>query len=298
MKLQAFLRGSSGKDLNLAWVRTLVFTGLLWACAGANIAQESTVKEGGADLAEGWSSGEKIAALNIGAAIAVAGWGAVHWDYGERSAHASSERWFQKDTKHGGADKVGHMYTGYVLSHAFASAYEGWGAPRDHAALQGAASSFLITGLIEFGDSFSRYGFSYEDMIANTCGSALGWWIWLDPDVASKVDFRVEYDFRFQQSDVVTDYEHLKYFLAFKADGFEMLKETPLRYFELHTGYFTRGYSDEAMAHGDDLERRVFVGISINLTSLFSNYDLKAPATLLRYLQPPYTTASLSHDLN
>ena len=81
----------------------------------------------------------------LGASILT--WGYFNWDYGEKSAHTQSEGWFGHETAHGGADKLGHMYTGYVLTHGAASIYREWGFARHEASLYGAGTSLLITGL-------------------------------------------------------------------------------------------------------------------------------------------------------
>lgn len=237
----------------------------------------------------------KRVAYTAGAGVSlITLWGVAKWDYFTRSPHTDSEGWFGNDTSEGGADKVGHLYSTYLASHALSYLYESWCFERDDAALYGALTSWLIMGYMEFGDSFSDYGFSNEDMVANTVGALAGYFLYRHPDLASKIDIRWEYGFDPQSSDFITDYENSKYLLALKLNGFEALRKTPLRYLELHVGYYTRGFDDD----DPDRERNVFVGIGLNLTDLLFRNDFKRTATFFRYYQLPYTSVQYAEDLN
>ena len=221
-------------------------------------------------------------------------WGVANWDYFTNSPKSSSEGWFQNDTKTGGADKIGHMYTSYVTAHGLSYLYETWCFKKDDAALYGALSSLAILGYMEVGDSFSTYGFSKEDFIANSVGSLLGYYLYTNSDVASKIDFRWEYGIHPNQNDFVTDYENSKYLLALKLNGFETFRHTFLKYFELQVGYYTRGFDDPLATK----ERNLFFGIGLNLTDLFRRHSYKKMATVLRYIQIPGTNVEFDKDKN
>ena len=45
--------------------------------------------------------------------------GIQNWDWGSSGFTFQSEGWFGTDTKYGGMDKLGHAYTGYVVSQYF-----------------------------------------------------------------------------------------------------------------------------------------------------------------------------------
>jgi hypothetical protein len=221
-------------------------------------------------------------------------WGVLQWDYFSRQPHAQSEGWFGSDTDHGGADKLGHMYSTYVFSHGLAALYKHWGFATEEAAFYGAFSSFAIMGYMELGDAFSDYGFSYEDMLANTAGALLGYALYKHADVADKIDFRWEYGFKPNTTDIITDYENSKFLLALKLNGFDWARETPWRHVEFHLGYYTRGYDDQE----PDRERKIYVGIGLNLTDLFSRHGWKKTGTLLRYVQVPYTSINAEHNFD
>ena len=129
-----------------------------------------------------WSKEDKALALNLGIGATVLGWGFANWDYGSGGPRFQSEGWFDRETDEGGADKLGHFYTSYLFSHLFAGQYERWDFDKDQAIRLGALSSLGVTGLIEVGDAFSDYGFSYEDMIFNTLGVAAGYLLWSFPE--------------------------------------------------------------------------------------------------------------------
>jgi len=66
---------------------------------------------------------------------AVTTWGVVNWDYFSNSPKSTSEGWFANDTASGGADKLGHLYTSYVMAHGLSSLYEHWCFSQQDAAL-------------------------------------------------------------------------------------------------------------------------------------------------------------------
>lgn len=262
-----------------------------------------------ADMVEGtdwigwsqWSKEDKALALNIGAGALALGWGAWSWDWGTSGPRFQDEGWFGRTTTEGGADKLGHAWSGYAVSHLFARAYQDWGYSPDEAARYGALSSVGVMGLVEVGDAFSdQYGFSYQDMLFNVIGAGAGYVLWSHPDLGRKVDFRVEYDpfiSGSHQADIFTDYKRLKYLIAVKADGFDAVQNSVLRMLEFHVGYYARGYEDySANPLNDERRRYLYVGIGLNLTRLLDPYV--NTGGVLHYVQPPYTYISKDWNLD
>lgn len=237
---------------------------------------------------------KKVLAANAAGMLFVTTWGIVNWDYGDRSPHARNERWFSRNTKSGGVDKLAHLYDNYAMTHGLAWLYESWGYNRDKAARYGAFSSFGILGYMELGDSFSDFGFSYEDFLMNTLGSLVGYLFYLNPALSEKLDFRVEFWPDSSQGDFITDYDNQKYLAALKLDGFKAIKNKALQYLELHLGYYTRGYSDNTRAR----ERNIYFGVGVNLAKIFDRLSYKKTAVLFNYYQPPYTTLKFENDFN
>lgn len=240
----------------------------------------------------------KVRNLNLLAAGTIIGWGVVNWDYFQSSPKSTREDWFGRSTDEGGADKIGHLYTTYALSHLFASIYSDWEYPEQRAITLGTFSALGSMTIMELGDSFSSYGFSHEDMLMNCLGAAAGYWLGSHPQWRQRLDLRLEYapslsDF---EADVFTDYEHHKYLLALKADGFAALRDTPLGYLELHLGYYTRGYDDYRPNRGDDdRERTLYVGVGLNVGKLLEKVW---ETRIFNYLQLPYTYVPVERDLN
>lgn len=243
----------------------------------------------GDDEEIGWTRGQKTLMLNAGAATALIAWGVAKWDYGQQSPKASSEGWFGRDDKEGGADKLGHLWSSYALSHLFASIYESWDYTEDEATTYGALSSLGFQTLTEVGDSFSGFGFSYEDMIMNVAGASAGYLLRAYPHVGEKIDIRIEYAPSLNgnnSTDVFTDYEHQKFVVAVKGDGFEGLRGSIFEYLEFQTGYYTRGY-DKFVRGGPETRRRTFYwGLGLNVGRAISHFWDTA---LFDYFQVPGT---------
>lgn len=233
---------------------------------------------------------------NLAGAALIVGWGAANWDYGSSSLYVSNEKWFEEDTKYGGADKVGHFYATYIIGSGLSSLYESWGYTQKDAALYGSLSSFFLMNTMEIGDAFSpEQGFSYEDCILNTLGSITSYLFATNPELSKRVDLRIEYIPSFQTADFVTEYEKMKYLLAVKAEGFDFISNPLLKYSELQLGYYTRNYDN---GFSDESERILYLGIGINLSKVARENGYDKTATFLNYYQIPYTYLPFENDLN
>lgn len=95
------------------------------------------------------------------------------WRTSGRSFGFANERWFQRDTYAGGADKASHIFFGYLSTLTLQDVYRSL--DKTPAEARGLAFSVtVLTGvLIEIGDGFSQYGFSWEDATANAIGATL-----------------------------------------------------------------------------------------------------------------------------
>ena len=234
---------------------------------------------------------QKLTATNIILASTVLGWGFSQWGYGEESYHTDNEGWFQRTTSNGGSDKLGHFYTNYVATRSLAPLYESWGYSKNEAGLYASFTSIMISGLlIEIGDGYSVHGFSQNDLLADSLGVGAGYLLYLNPSLANKLDFRVEFNPFVKTdnaTDISTDYERMKHLLAIKADGFEALQNTPLKYLELHLGYYTRNFNHDHLPLAGR-ERNPYIGIGINLSKLL-NPTIGDYSKFFNYVQIPHT---------
>jgi uncharacterized protein YfiM (DUF2279 family) len=252
----------------------------------------------GDDEETGWTRGQKTLMLNAGAAAALTAWGIYKWDYGQQAPKASSEGWFGQDDKEGGADKLGHFWSSYAVSHLFASIYESWDYTEDEATTYGALSSLGFHTLMEVGDSFSGFGFSYEDMIVNVAGAGAGYLLRAYPRVGEKIDIRIEYAPSLSgnnSTDVFTDYEHQKFVVAVKGEGFEGLRGSIFEYLEFQAGYYARGYDDFVRGGPETRRRTLYWGLGLNVGRAISHFWDTA---LFDYFQLPGTYIPFEVELD
>lgn len=244
-----------------------------------------------------FTRGQKVLLLNVGAMAAIAAYGILKWDYGEETFNVADEGWFERESKYGGADKLGHFWSSYALSHFISWVYREWGYTDSEANFYGVLSNLGIQTFMEVADGFSSQGFSYEDLIMNIVGSGAAY-IWgRYPNLARKIDLRMEYtpDFSTDDSSFSTNYENQKFLIALKADGFDAIKNPYLKYLEFHVGYYARGYDDYSRRGPDDRRRYVFVGLGFNVSRLLQIF---IPTRVLDYIQIPYTSINWSFNLD
>lgn len=229
------------------------------------------------------------------AAGAMTAWGIARWDWFQHSPKLKKEGWFGADTHAGGADKTGHFYMSYALSDLLLWDFrrQGLRKPERAAALTALAAMTLL----EIGDATSsKYGFSTEDLIADAGGVLASWLLATHPRLDDLVDIRMEYwpsaGFAFS-GDATSDYSGMRHLIALQANAVPALSNTPLRWLELQTGYYTRGFRsfDHALENGP--ERHVYVGVGLSLPTLFGSS--RYAKTFFSYLQPPGFNLSTSH---
>lgn len=238
----------------------LLYTGSL----GAEIRSSFGWAEYKADLhASRWEAGIPFAGITA--------YGLANWNWGSSNSFSMNpEGWFGEDTGSGGADKLGHAFTSYFMNNVIADRLIREGRTPQRAALSSALTTQAIMLYIEILDGFSDdHGFSYEDLIMNMTGSALAYARTVNPTFRDLVDFRMEYQpSGYMGFRPISDYSGQKYLLSLKLSGIAPARKTPLRFLELQTGYFTRGFSEAERDDGKERSRHRFVGIGLNLNEL------------------------------
>jgi hypothetical protein len=223
------------------------------------------------------------------------GWGQNHsWQWG-------SERWFKRSTDSGGADKVGHGYSHYVLQRiAYATFdYTENGAPSKWT--YSLFTSITIGTMVEIGDAFSgHYGFSYEDLIADYIGIAIGAALDRYPVLDAFFGISAEYvpseglrkDPSKSYLDAASDYSGYKVMMNFKLGGFHYIGwDVPefFRYIMFDAGYYTRGYTSQDRYIGKTEKKRYwFVGISINFVEVVKDLYKDKESRLCWLSQQPF----------
>jgi hypothetical protein len=257
-------------------------------------------------------------ALSVGWELAVVGGALVvvglrDWDWGGSKFAFINEGWFASNTRHGGMDKIGHAFSTYVIADLLTDRILANASNPAGAQITGALLAFGIMGAGETVDGFTgKHRFSREDIAANAIGAAFSIFRNSIPGMREKLDFRFMYtpasyeragitpsEFHF-----IPPYERQRYIMALKGSGFDELKDTPLRYFELQGGFDARGFEDKERQFGYPVERTFYVGIGLNLNEIlfgagpFPNFA-KSKDTLpawavqktFEYIQVPYTAA-------
>jgi len=241
--------------------------------------------------------GQKTVLLNAGSMTAILIYGVTQWDYGKDVFHFENEGWFGRSTKYGGADKLGHFWSSYAMSHLYSYVYRKWGYTDKEANLYGALSSLGANVFMEVADGFSSQGFSYEDMIMNIAGTGVAY-IWgRSPSLARKIDFRMEYTPKFDSHDFgfSTNYERQKSLIALKADGFDFISNPYLQYLEFHVGYYARHYENYKEGGPDDRRRYIYLGLGFNVSKLAQRF---VNTRVLDYIQIPYTSVNKGFSLD
>jgi len=222
----------------------------------------------------------------------------------------ANERWFQEDTYAGGADKASHIFLGYISTQALQAAYGSVGkTPAQSRAL--AFGVVALTGaLIEAGDGYSKYGFAWEDIAANTIGSlvATGIDAW---GLRDTVGLRFGYvkaltpDACCRYGGYGDDYSKEIYSADLKLAGFFPrlgIKPGPSRFFLLSVTYGTKGYRYSAEPVR---QRNIGFELGLNLRALLVAAGVpekplwgKVLLGIATYFRFPYTSFGWHYDLN
>jgi len=95
----------------------------------------------------------------------------------DESFHFANERWFQKDTYAGGADKASHFFMGQLTGHLLGSAYSSFGHSPSQSRELAVWNVLLGALVVEVGDGMTASGFSWEDATITTIGGLASAWI-------------------------------------------------------------------------------------------------------------------------
>jgi len=207
-----------------------------------------------------------------------------------------SEGWFGKSTPDMGVDKLAHAYSSYILSEILYGRLKRKTGNAPGIQFTAAAMASVATLYTELWDSIEQTaGWSWEDVTFNTLGAGFSILRNSIPKLDEKLDYRMMI---VPNSDIYTfegkrHFEQQRFFFALKFSGFEGLNKGPLRFLELHAGYYAKDFDARDRALGREPKRRIFVGIGLNLRELFFKDSRsragRAAGEVMDYLTPPYT---------
>ena len=203
-------------------------------------------------------------------------YGRIVWKWGEQTDWRwADERWFQADTDSGGADKVGHCFAHYMVSRISYSLFSYTEQSRSRALFFSAFNAALVGTMIEIGDAYTgKYGFSYEDLIADYVGIAVACLLdryrVLDEFIGFTEYYSPSENYEGKKNrgyvNFAGDYSGAKWLLDFKLAGFKYLGfDIPefMRYIQLDVGFYTRGYTNYDVQYNP--KQYLFFGISVNM---------------------------------
>lgn len=84
------------------------------------------------------------------------------------------EGWFGRYTYAGGADKASHIVGGYITGRIVESTLRRTGTPARDARILSAALVTVVGTLVEVGDAYHGFGFSWEDAVVTAGGGVVG----------------------------------------------------------------------------------------------------------------------------
>jgi len=175
------------------------------------------------------------------------------------------------------------------------------GLSEDESLKQSLYLSASVGLLIELGDGFSHYGFSYSDLLSDFIGTGLADLLnrhrALDDFIGLQFSFFKENPpSTYKKENIynqIADYNHQKYLINFRLAGIPVVQDIkPLRYLNFDIGYYTRGYGTFRSTETPPT-RKLYPGLSLNLTQILRDYfpqnDFSiTTANFFKYYQAPF----------
>ena len=233
------------------------------------------------------------------------------WRTSSRSSFEfANERWFQRDTYAGGADKASHIFVGYLSTLTLQGIYRSLDKTPAEARGLALGVTVLTGALIEIGDGFSQYGFSWEDATANALGATLatGLDAWGLKDTVGLRFGRVKAlipDACCRYGGYGDDYSKEIYSADLKLAGFLPrvgVKPGPARFLLLSLTYGSKGYRYSAAPLR---QRNVGIELGLNLREALLAVGVpekkwwgKALLAIGTYIRFPYASFGWHYDLN
>lgn len=197
----------------------------------------------------------------------------IHWEGG-----------FGSQTYAGGADKLGHYFSSYAIARGTTEFMTHMGWSPWISTLAGGLLSLTWFTAIELKDGMHKgFGFSPEDMLANTLGVLTSALMVLWPAVDDLFDVRLYYrpsklftdELLYKRNvDVAEDYTGMTFLLALRLMGIPWIRNTRwvrhLRFVDVLMGYNARGFLPRP-TNGRWRERELFFGFGLNLVAILED---------------------------
>jgi len=220
--------------------------------------------------------------------------------------HYTNEGWFGQETYAGGADKASHIVSYYAVARLMNEAYRGAGMSDSSAILLATGTSIAAGFATEIGDGTNKYGFSWQDIIADSFGAAAGFAV-----MKTKTEDLVGFRFGLVPAPDPTagglgkDYSEEIYTADFKIAGLGRrmhFNAGPAKFFLLSLTYGSKGYP-----YSDPVVRQRQVGLELGVNFREVLTALHVPPqkwwgvvlyTFFDLVRFPYTAWGFRYDLN
>lgn len=227
-----------------------------------------------------------------------------------QSFHFTNEGFFGRNTYVGGGDKASHFVSYYGVSRIMTGVYEALDASPEQSNRLAAVVSFAAGLGTEIGDGTTRYGFSYEDLIFDTAGTAsayllahyglddtIGFRAGIVPNPETPEEEKVE--------GIGKDYTREIYTADLKLAGLSRRLDRrfgPARFLLLSLTYGVKGYP---YAPPELRERQVGFEVGLNVAEIARAVGVpenrwwgKMLLIVLDIVRIPYTAVGMRYDLN
>ncbi len=177
------------------------------------------------------------------------------------SFNVKDEGLFGASTEFGGADKASHFADYYVITKEFTFLFGKLGFSESTARLM-AAGTAITGGLVnEIADGFTKYGFSWGDLLMDTLGAGTAVLV-NAAHVEDLVGFRTSH---------FGAYQHDVYSMDLKLAGLARrlnVNIRPLRYLYLSATYGVKGYPPNVV---EDRQRQIGIEIGLSLEEILNS---------------------------
>ncbi len=188
------------------------------------------------------------------------------------------EHWFSQASYSGGADKTGHMMSYYFQKRALNWMFINLGNSLDDSNLYSTGVAAGLGLLVEVGDGFSSYQFSYEDVVMDLVGVTFAYFAdkypWFDELIGLRWEYWPSSDQKkFEQHPLhnpTSDYSGQSYWISLKGAGIPRVNETWARYATIDLGFYSRGFKphNRPGTKWPSKYRTVALGVGLNLSEL------------------------------
>lgn len=228
-----------------------------------------------------------------------------HFDF-----HFTNEGYFGRNTYAGGGDKASHIVSYYGVSRLLSSVYEVFDLSEEKSYTLASGVSVLTGLATELGDGTTKYGFSHEDLVADSLG-ALSAYVLARYGLNDLIGFRAgvmeapDTPDGLKVAGLGKDYSREIYTADLKLAGLARRADRnfgPARFLLVSMTYGVKGYP---YALPELRERQVGLELGLNVAEIARGIGVsdrpwwgRLLLTVLDIVRFPYTSVGVRYDIN